>query len=180
MDLTKKTKIIEDKGPIEFFNQTKKSLRHVTQTFDSETDLTKDYNDNEHESYVKIPVQELISTFEKQMKSIIKQKVNENIHLNRDITNRNGKREVTRTIPNEEIETLRIINRNKTSNEIIDYASKEMSFTIDLTPDKIHQEDESFDTQNDQSNGGKRISLNVPLSSELIFTKEMLFNTLPR
>lgn len=170
MDLpTKKTQIIEDKGPIECFNQTKKSLRPVTQTFDSETDLTKDYNDDnddeEHESYVKIPVQQLINTFEKQMRSIINQKVNENIHLNIDNISRNGKRDTTTSILNEESETFGIINRNETSNETIEHnASKELSKTIDLTPEKIHQEDvdELFDTRDNQSNGGKRIFLSVP------------------
>lgn len=165
--LTKKTQIIEDKGPIEFFNQTKQSLRHVTQTFNSETDLTKDYYDEEHESYVKVPVQQLINTFEKQMRSIIKQKVNENIHLNIDTTSRNGNQEATRFIPNEKTETFGIANRNETSNEIIDCAPKELSTTIDLTPNKIHQEDvdESFDTRDNQSNGGKRIYLShlVPM-----------------
>lgn len=79
----------EDKGPIEYFNRTKESLKHVTHIqHDSNEEKSSAGNVNEmneHEtdesSYVKIPVQQLINTFEKQMRSIIKQKINENIQL---------------------------------------------------------------------------------------------------
>lgn len=84
----------EEKGPIEYFNKTKESLRHVMHT---EHDLShnepksimpeiaNDTDENETaEGYVKIPVQQLINTFEKQMRSIIKQKINENIQWTTD------------------------------------------------------------------------------------------------
>lgn len=127
------TQSTEEKGPIEFFNRTKETLRHVTQNdtahrTQSETKLATTTQSNEtiecfnrtkqtlrhvtqnelanrtmpepkpepsskqssyepdesNESYVKIPVQQLINTFEQQMRSIIKQKINENIQLNLD------------------------------------------------------------------------------------------------
>lgn len=170
--MTKRTPVIENKGPIEFFNQTKKSLRHVTQAFDSETDLTNSYYDEERESYVKVPVNQLINTFEKQMRPIIKQRVNENI-LNIDTTSRNEKREATRFITNGESETFRITDRKNIFNENMNYASEKLSTSIDLTPEKIHQEDidDSFDTRDNQSNGGKRMSLSVPPSSDVINAK---------
>lgn len=89
-----------EKGPIEYFNRTKETLRHVEQIshhndrssrmHQSVTEPASDHpqydNDgNELEDdYVKIPVQQLINTFEKQMRSIIKQKINENIQLKLD------------------------------------------------------------------------------------------------
>lgn len=89
----------EEKGPIDYFNRTKESLRHVPL-------LDHDINNNElkpgsaalnemderelDDSYTKVPVQQLINTFEKQMRCIIKQKINENIQLNMDDpTNKN-------------------------------------------------------------------------------------------
>lgn len=81
----------EEKGPIDYFNRTKESLRHVPQiehdTNNHDQKLrasNQDGNSELAEAYVKIPVQQLINTFEKQMRSIIKQKVNENIQLNMD------------------------------------------------------------------------------------------------
>lgn len=91
-----------EKGPIEYFNRTKETLRHVEQIshhndrnnhsriYQSTTEPTNDHlqyeNDGNEleEDYVKIPVQQLINTFEKQMRSIIKQKINENIQLKLD------------------------------------------------------------------------------------------------
>lgn len=79
----------EEKGPIEYFNRTKESLKHVTHIqHDSNEEkssvgIVNEMNEHETDesSYVKIPVQQLINTFEKQMRSIIKQKINENIQL---------------------------------------------------------------------------------------------------
>lgn len=77
----------EEKGPIEYFNRTKESLRHIqdknhneSKTNTNRAEITNEI-DETHEDYVKIPVQQLINTFEKQMRSIIKQKINENIQL---------------------------------------------------------------------------------------------------
>lgn len=103
---------IDEKGPIEYFNRTKETLRHVEQInhhndrnnsnrIYHEARLTEaasalasaPANDHQYENndsneleddYVKIPVQQLINTFEKQMRSIIKQKINENIQLKLD------------------------------------------------------------------------------------------------
>lgn len=93
---------VEEKGPIEYFNRTKETLRHVEQishhndrnnssrmhqsAIKPAIDHQQYENDgNELEDdYVKIPVQQLINTFEKQMRSIIKQKINENIQLKLD------------------------------------------------------------------------------------------------
>lgn len=77
--------VTDEKGPIEYFTRTKESLRHVTQPervvvspkyVDDQTN-----NDANEEDYVKVPVQQLINTFEKQMRSIIKQNINENIQI---------------------------------------------------------------------------------------------------
>lgn len=68
--------------------QTKESLRKVAQQTNATSNTTPPSvtaNDDENaESYVKIPVQQLINTFEQQMRSIIKQKVNENVQLDSD------------------------------------------------------------------------------------------------
>lgn len=83
---------VEEKGPVDYFNRTKESLRHVPQVHDTNKTEQKLHASDEGdeselgESYVKIPVQQLINTFEKQMRSIIKQKVNENIQMNMDGT----------------------------------------------------------------------------------------------
>lgn len=79
----------DEKGPIEYFTRTKESLRHVTQPEPVLAASPKPVNDQnsidtDDENYVKIPVQQLINTFEKQMRSIIKQKINENIQLKID------------------------------------------------------------------------------------------------
>lgn len=79
----------EDNGFIESFNRTKESLRHVTQPeYDNQLISPKHMNEYDEseadDNYVKIPVQQLINTFEKQMKSIIKQKINENIQIKMD------------------------------------------------------------------------------------------------
>lgn len=77
--------VTDEKGPIEYFTRTKESLRHVTQP--ERIVVSPKYvedqtnNDAEQEDYVKVPVQQLINTFEKQMRSIIKQKINENIQV---------------------------------------------------------------------------------------------------
>lgn len=84
----------EEKGPIDYFNRTKESLRHVpqpehaTHNYEQNMQTSVDGSDENalNETYVKIPVQQLINTFEKQMRSIIKQKVNENIQVNMDCT----------------------------------------------------------------------------------------------
>lgn len=94
----------DEKGPIEYFNRTKETLRHVPQfnyrddggdrntsgsvvKSASSANGHQQFESDSHEleeSYVKIPVQQLINTFEKQMRSIIKQKINENIQLKLD------------------------------------------------------------------------------------------------
>lgn len=92
-----------EKGPIEYFNRTKETLRHVEQmghhndrnnssrmhVSGAEPDNDRQQYDNDgnelEDDYVKIPVQQLINTFEKQMRSIIKQKINENIQLKLDV-----------------------------------------------------------------------------------------------
>lgn len=85
----------DDKGPIDYFVRTKETLRHVPQMdHDINNNLQKsrtsincnDDNDESGDAYVKIPVQQLINTFEKQMRSIIKQKINENIQVKSDGT----------------------------------------------------------------------------------------------
>lgn len=92
----------DDKGPIDYFVHTKEKLRHVPQksNHDMQNDehissVTNRYSDaDEHDaenSYVKIPVQQLINTFEKQMRSIIKQKINENIQVKLDETANSSK-----------------------------------------------------------------------------------------
>lgn len=82
----------EEKGPIDYFNRTKESLRHVplvehdTNNYDQKIQSDVEVDESESgDAYVKIPVQQLINTFEKQMRTIIKQKVNENIQLNMDV-----------------------------------------------------------------------------------------------
>lgn len=79
----------EDNDFIESFNRTKESLRHVTQPeYDNKLISPKhmnEFDENEaDDNYVKIPVQQLINTFEKQMRSIIKQKINKNIQIKMD------------------------------------------------------------------------------------------------
>lgn len=95
----------DEKGPIEYFNRTKETLRHVEQSshhIDQTNSSSRIYqsaaaeatNVHQHENdggeleddYVKIPVQQLINSFERQMRSIIKQKINENIQLKLDGT----------------------------------------------------------------------------------------------
>lgn len=61
--------------------QTKESLRKVEQQSNATPPSLPANDDENAESYVKIPVQQLINTFEKQMRSIITQKVNENVQL---------------------------------------------------------------------------------------------------
>lgn len=103
-----------EKGPIEYFNRTKETLRHVEQTnhhnndnnnskmHEAATDHQKYGNDGNESDYVKIPVQQLINTFEKQMRSIIKQKINENIQLKLDdgSSANSNKKPVLYTAPN--------------------------------------------------------------------------------
>lgn len=84
----------DEKGPIDYFNRTKESLRHVEPDINNNNDEIKSNTNGNDElelddQYVKIPVQQLINTFEKQMRSIIKQKINENIQVKMDdITNK--------------------------------------------------------------------------------------------
>lgn len=92
----------DDKGPIEYFNETKKTLRHVIQlNHDSPSTLPNVFgnegreNMEKDETYVKVPVQQLINTFEKQMRSIIKQKINENIKLSLTKNSNNNKNFIT-------------------------------------------------------------------------------------
>lgn len=91
VDETQKSFRAEEKGPIDYFNRMKESLRHVpsvehgTHSNDQKIQSSVEVDESElGDAYVKIPVQQLINTFEKQMRSIIKQKVNENIQLNMD------------------------------------------------------------------------------------------------
>lgn len=76
----KQTEIESDAEPVEYFVQAKESLRHVTDTKETKDN---DFNEND-EQYIKIPVQQLINTFEKQMRSIIKQQINEKIQVKLD------------------------------------------------------------------------------------------------
>lgn len=105
----------DERGPIEFFNRTKETLRHVPQinhhngdvrsnndsvlkSNSSSNDQRCENDGNEtEEDYVKIPVQQLINTFEKQMRSIIKQKINENIQLKLDGTAASSNNNVSAT-----------------------------------------------------------------------------------
>lgn len=76
----RQTEIESDAEPVEYFVQAKESLRHVTDTKETKDN---DFNEND-EQYIKIPVQQLINTFEKQMRSIIKQQINEKIQVKLD------------------------------------------------------------------------------------------------
>lgn len=66
---------------VDCFVQTKESLRHITETRITEKQNTSSDNTEDDDSYKKIPVQQLINTFEKQMRSIIKQQINEKIQV---------------------------------------------------------------------------------------------------
>lgn len=76
-----------DQSTNEHIVQTKESLRKVDLQPADATSNAMPANpatnniDDDAENYVKIPVQQLINTFEKQMRSIIKQKVNEKVQL---------------------------------------------------------------------------------------------------
>lgn len=89
----------DDKGPIDYFIRTKQTLRHVplkAHDINNNEQISEQNNhrsnnddgdDNDTQNaYVKIPVQQLINTFEKQMRTIIKQKINENIQVKLDGT----------------------------------------------------------------------------------------------
>lgn len=89
---------IDEKGPIEYFTRTKEALRHVMQPDKSVATPSKYVDepngqmngtanadvDENVEDYVKIPVQQLINTFEKQMRSIINQQINDTIPVKGD------------------------------------------------------------------------------------------------
>lgn len=70
--------------PNEHIVPTKESLCNVTTQHTNATPNLSTNDDDDAESYVKIPVQQLINTFEKQMRSIINQNVNEKVQLDFD------------------------------------------------------------------------------------------------
>lgn len=102
--LTLNSRIEDENGPIDYFNRTKESLRHVhyvehdinNNEQPTVADVANGHDEHEsEEDYVKIPVQQLINTFEKQMPLIIKQKVNTNVHLSMDGSVNNSKLSAT-------------------------------------------------------------------------------------
>lgn len=157
----------DEKGPVDCFNRAKESLRHVTQiqhdinnnnneqkSMQSVSDATQQFIDGNElaESYVKIPVQQLINTFEKQMRSIIKQKVNENIQLKMEGTTGNSKISTTyinkdnyNGIAEKENELKTISNQCSTATTATSMTATSTTITQNSNTDSIMQQ-QTFDS----------------------------------
>lgn len=109
----------------EYYVQTKESLRKVEQQSNATPPILSANDDDNAESYVKIPVQQLINTFEQQMRSVIKQKVNENVQLdlcgNFAIPTAESKPNGTATIEN--------INCDDDRNKSVNFGSNQVAST---------------------------------------------------
>lgn len=187
----------EEKGPIDYFVRTKETLRHVPQ-------INHDINNNEHKSeapnnrnnddddnesgdpYMKIPVQQLINTFEKQMRSIIKQKVNENIQVKLDGTASNkivaapynsnddqygfaGRENETKS--SEKIS--KVVSRTNVDNELI-LSQQQMSERIERQVS--HSLDEQYQWSTQQTTSTKNQMLDESKSSTIFESATNRFN----
>lgn len=146
----------KSKQSIEMVDSNKNDTINVTATNDS-ANQENDEHDGE-ENYVKIPVHQLISTFEKQMRSVIKQNVNDKTQLNgkylrqldvtKDSSKQNGNNTDSADVINtEELNNCLNIDKNTHFNGTINTVTSETNENIiEINAQTVTQRDEKYES----------------------------------